>query len=173
MSARQVELGLRVIERRGLFPRSDVVARFAAALRVRRAISLMHVAMTFDASHGIEVVALGWRRRRLFQFGAMALATGGRDVASKQLKSSLLVARQRECRWPEAVHGMALFALIRPTAAGELSGVRVLVAIQTSSVGHLVARVLAGGDMTLGALHSRMFAHQRILALLMHTHVEQ
>ena len=148
------------------------MADFAAALGVGGGIAPVRIAMAFDAGHGTEVISLGGGRRSQHHFGTMALAASRRQVAAQQLEARLLVASQGECGWPESIHGVALFATIRPRLPRELASVRVFMTIQAGGVGDFVARFLARRNVTLGAFHRRVFSQQRIRALLVHAHIE-
>lgn len=61
----QVELRFRVIERGRFLPGADVVASFAALLRVGCGVGLVGIAMALAAGCGIEVISLGGRPRGL------------------------------------------------------------------------------------------------------------
>ena len=58
------------------------------------------------------------------------------------------------------------FAAVRVSCSGELSGVRIHVALGTSRGPQLVFRVAPGGFMALSALHRGVLAFQRETALL-------
>ena len=58
------------------------------------------------------------------------------------------------------------FAAVRVRRSGELSGVRIHVALRTSQGIQLVFRVASGGFVALDALHGRVLAFQREKALL-------
>lgn len=103
----------------------------------------------------------------------MALATSCRQMAAQQLEARLLVARQCERGRPEAVHRVALLALVSPATGSELARMRVFMTIETCCVRDFVECRFARRDVTLGAFHGGMFAQQRIVALLMHAGVEE
>lgn len=68
------------------------------------------------------------------------------------------MTRQRKCGRFETFHGVARFALVPIARFLELTGVRILVAIQTTLIRHLVTSVLAVRDVALSALYRAVFA---------------
>ncbi len=96
----------------------------------------------------------------------MAVRTKYGDVRAREDEFRLGMARQTIRRRRERNLRMTGFAAVRVSRPGELSGVRVQVALRTSSGSQLVFRIPPGGFVALGALHGRVLAFEREKAFL-------
>ena len=74
---------------------------------------------------------------------------------------------QRECRWMEAFHLVAIFAPVKVRSAGELLRVCIFMAIQTRLRRGVIIGVETGRNMALRAGHSLVLAGERVLSRLM------
>ena len=108
-------------------------------------------------------LGLGVRVLRLF----MAVRAGDGNVAAREGEPRILVPLQCERRRLEAVHRVAVFALVLVGRGGELPVVRILVAVRAILELDLVLRVLAFVDVALGAIHCEVLPFQRIVARVM------
>src|SRR5665811_1143000 len=97
---------------------------------------LMRIQMAAGATEIGELIGRGVVELRLVP---VAIAAGDGDVPAFQREARLVVARQRELCWLEAVHRVAGFATVLIWRVRKLAGVWVTVAVYALLVPHLVA----------------------------------
>lgn len=95
--------------------------------------------MTPFARQAREVVLAVRSHRRLFF--SMAILTRDRRMRALQGEGRILVLFQRKCGRMEAFHLMAIFAAVEMRRAHELSGMRILVAIQARLGCRVIIRI--------------------------------
>lgn len=93
----------------------------------------------------------------------MALVASHREMRSGQGEAALLVEHDRVRRRLKAFYCMALLTLIVVRCAGELTVVRIAVAINALRKGDFVLRGRARRSMAFGAGHNGVLSFQRIL----------
>jgi hypothetical protein len=81
----------------------------------------------------------------------VTLHAGDGYVRAGQSEAALLMTRNGVSGWPESPRCMAVFATVRVRSTGELTFVRIPMAVRALSELHAIDRGLAGWDMTLGA----------------------
>lgn len=95
--------------------------------------------------------------------GLVALIARHSCMCARQHEICFLVLRYREHRAMKVAHGVAGLAAIVVWRAGELTIVRVLVAVRAVRKLHPVDRLAACRQMALRTVHAHMPAFQRVL----------
>lgn len=88
----------------------------------------------------VREVIFAVRSHRSLLF-SMAVLTRDRRMRALQGERRILMLLQRKCRRMEAFHLMAIFAAVEVRRTGELSGMRILVAIQARLRCRVVIRI--------------------------------
>lgn len=161
----QRELRTRVIKLQQARPRGNLMAISAlecfALCRPIGELIAMRMLVALSATEFGEVkFTLGGNR--FVRPRLMARQTRDGDVRSHQLEAALLVPAEGESRWDKPVNIVAIRALPRVGALGELPIVGVLVAIRAGAERDLVERLLALRLMALFAFHIGMLAHKGV-----------
>jgi len=160
-------------------PRFGVVAGLAAERRsigalLRHAIlelSLVRIHVTGSAGTFIEVERENFVGSSA-EAGFVTFRAGYGHVRAGQLKSSVLVLGNRECRAMEILYRVAIFAAVLVGRGGELLVVSVLVTIGAGRELHFVESVFAGRRVAFVAGDGDMFTLERIVRRRMFLHAE-
>jgi len=179
MRARQLEIGLRVIEGGQLLPRLRGVARFASRGRTVGPL-LLHPVLELPfmrigvATRAIQILPVVDRRWLGLKFSRLlvAIGAGSRQVAAGEDEARLLVIGDGKGRRFISVKRVAAIAGVEIGSSHELSGVLVGVAVRAVLELHLEKRVFALGNVTLRALDTRVPSLQRIRTGRMFFHRE-
>lgn len=163
MRALQFELGGVVVEGAHFFPGTQAVAGFALLKRAFLELALMRILMAFEAGQGFKMI---FRCRGRIQVRRLMTIRARRSgVAAIQRESRLLVVRLAIGGWTKSFHGMAIVAAIRKFRRGELTAVRVLMAVRTGIEFDAIDCAGARGDVTFRAFDGLMLPLQRITAI--------
>lgn len=163
------EWGFRMIEPGQVLPRLRRVARLASCNDLVRSnllqafleLPLMRIRVATRATQALPVVdnrRLGPELRRFF----VAVGAGHGKVSAGKNELRFFVARKGKSGGLVAFQTVAAVTSVEVRRCGKLSGVTVAVAIRATIELHLEQRVLALGNMALGALHVRVPPFQGI-----------
>lgn len=171
VGAQQGELRLRMIEARQFLPGLSGMARLAACERtvgplLLHAFSELPFVRIDVAARAIQIFpvidhgGLGLELRGLL----VAVGTRNRNMPAGEDKAGLLMLREAECRGLVALESVATITCVKVRGRGEL--LRMLVGMTIGAVLELdlEQRVLPFGNVTLGALQTRVPPLQRVSA---------